>query len=558
MQGSDSMRARRLYAFSPNTSPALEDRIVLSNAGLMAPLAAEVVPISAAATQAEDFRFPTELSGRSPLMDELSGLMNLAFSNFAEDYRALRTSYFEAIGALSGTTENDNNDDENGEPNGAPAMPGQSPESLAESFHQAIRARAGQLREQVNSALDDVQGGGGMLNSFGRARVDQLAQELVNIDPIGVGQLNPAEYSLMGEYAIADGLFATRQFIQVYDAALFQTASGIFSGNIRFFRGGAMPTEALQQLSPAVEPVLEGLNEAYSGFVNGLRDFRSEYRDSIDDGENDDRFETFRTSVSERAEMLRGEAIDAINRPAGGAGVLSGFATDQLNQVQVLLASLPALGTTPLGAEAHAMLTEQVVGRSLNDMHALVQLYDMSLFTTALNFFNANPRFATQGAGSPGGSGGQVGTRAAQDGSEAVQGVPGVGVAAQTIGGGLGTIPGIGFGSPIGPSVPSGFGGTPFSPGAPPTSFFGPTPIGFNPSFGFGGLGGGFNFGRPTNFGTGFGFGGQPFRGLGPGGTQFGQSLGFGTGGAFGFGNQFGAVAGPGLGTGIGFGGFFL
>jgi hypothetical protein len=578
------MRSRRPIAFRPDTSPALEERIVLSEAGLVGPVVAQAAQMATTSEETDGFRFPTELPERSQLIDQLEARMNTLFATFAAEFRDLRSAYFENL-ATPTQPPGDDPGDEADDPVDLRAEPAPfSPEDLASTFHQAILERVGELRDEVNAALDEVQGGAGPLNNFGRARVEQLGHELVNLPAIGVGPLNTSEYAVLGEFAIADALAATKRFINVYDAALFQTASGFFSGALRFFRGGQRPAEQLAELSPVVGPVLDGLNESFGEFASDFRDYRSDYFDAIGNPNGGDSFESFRGQVAERAEALRTAAIEAMNQPAGGAGVLNTFATEQLNALQLNLANVPDVGTTAFGTLGHAALTEELIGRSVNDLRALVQLYDLSLFTTAMQFFEANPRFAMmgrpeQGFRAPMASGSALGSQSAAQtvgevnaaqlgggfggggfGPGGPVGVPGFGNR-PGLGGGFGG-GGFGPGGPVG--VPGfgnrpGLGGSPFSPGVPSQPFFGPRPAGYDPTLGFGGLGNGLvGFGRPVNFGTGFGFGGQTFPGLGQAGSLFGQSLGFGSGGAFGLGNSFGVVAGPGLGTGPGYGGFFL
>ncbi|MEW4569751.1 hypothetical protein AB1L88_17955 [Tautonia sp. JC769] len=558
------MRSRRPRAFRPENSPALEERVVLSEAGLLGPVAAQAAQMATTSEETDGFRFPTELPERSQLIDQLEARMNSLFATFAEDFRALRSDYFEGLATPTQPPGDDPGGDAD-DPIDLRAEPAPvTPESMASTFQQAVLDRVEGLRDDVNEALGEIQGGGGLLNNFGRARVEQLGQELVNIPGIGEGLLNTTEYAVISEFAIADALAATKRFINVYDAALFQTASGFFSGNLRFFRGGERPAEQLAELSPVVGPVLDGLNDSFASFASDFRDSRSDYFDSIGDQAGDDAFEAFRGQVAERAEDLRTAAIEAINQPAGGAGVLNSFATQQLNSLQLNLANVPDAGTTAFGTLGHAALTEDLIGRSVNDLRAMVQLYDLSLFTTAMQFFDANPRFAmmgrpAQGFGTPMGAAGGPGSQSA---AQTVSAGVGVGEAgAAQLGGGFG---GGGFGPGGLVGVPGygdrpGLGGSPFSPGVPAQPFFGPRPAGYDPTLGFGGLGNGLvGFGRPVNFGTGFGFGGQTFPGLGPAGSVFGQNLGFGSGGAFGLGNTFGVVAGPGIGTGPGFGGFFL
>lgn len=550
------MRSRRPLAFTPSTSPALEERVVLSESGLLGPA---VVQAATPNPQTDEFRFPTELPERSELLNELEARMNTLFATFAEDFRIMRSTFFEDLGNLMGNPGDSDGDDTAPIDLRAEQTP-MTPETLVASFHQAVLERVGELRDEVGDTLDDVQGGAGLLTTFARARVEQLGQELLNIPAPGIGPLNEAEYVVLGEYAIADALSATKQFINVYDAAIFQTASGFFSANLRFFRGGQRPAEQISDLSPAVGPVLDGLNGAFSAFATDVRDHRSAYLNALDPTTSDGAFDAFRGQVAERADVLRTEAIDAINEPAGGGGLLNVFVTEQLNALQRNLANVPSVGSTPFEPLGFSLLNEQVIGRSLNDMRATVQLYDNTLATTARRFFDAHARFA--GMGRPG-----QGLRT----QTAPMNVPGTQTAAQTageanaaqhggglVGGGFG--PGGLVGLP-GFGVRPGLGGSPFSPGTPVQPFFGPRPAGFDPALGFGGLGGGFTgFGRPVNFGTGFGFGGTTFPGLGPAGSLFGQSLGFGTPtSGFGLGNSFGVVAGPGIGVGRpAFGGFFL
>lgn len=560
------MRMRRPTKFNPSASFHLEDRVVLSDLGLSGPA---VVQVQTAAQTAggDDFRIPADSMRESPLVARVQGQINQAFGNFAQEYRALRSAYFSTLL----------------EPQADPSiLP--DPQTTLDNYRQGIRDQAARLGQDIQGVLDEVEGGAAVLDAYAAVRANQLAGELASVPGVGQGPFNPVEFATLGEQAINDANFAINQFVELYDSALYQTAAGIFSGNLRFFRGGPPASDGLPTLSPVVGQVQGEFNSAFAALADDFRQLRQGYYNDLASGDAD--FGAFQQVVAQRIEALRGQLFDAIEAPVGGSGSLQNFLTFQVQQFQQSFARLPAVGESGLTPDGFSAISEELIARSLNDAKAMVQLYDASLSTTALNFFAANPRVRALlgGAVRNLGAGQGVDVAAQVAGSAA-----GVGTARQ-LGGfdpGLGGVTG-GFGGLGG--IPTGLAGS-FTDrlGLGADSFFNTTPTGFDTGLGFGGLGtfgglnpglgvgvggtnsglagfnsglGGFNSGLTGlggNFSTGFGFGNAAFPGFGNAGLGFGNTVGFGTPtGGFGLGNGFGVVGGPGFGTGLGFGGFFF
>src|SRR5690606_34122429 len=129
-----------------------------------------------------------------------------------------------------------------------------------QSFRRSSAEQVGRLRDQLADTLDGIPGGAGILNDYVRARINQLGAELANLPPIGLGALNPAEFALFGEQAINDALVTTTRYVELYDGASFLTASGFFNGLIRLDPAGLRRGAEPPALSPAVGPVIDGLN----------------------------------------------------------------------------------------------------------------------------------------------------------------------------------------------------------------------------------------------------------------------------------------------------------
>jgi hypothetical protein len=576
--GKINMRANtsraKFRAFTPSGGFNLEDRVVLSDSGLTGPAIVQ----TAAQTSGDDldFRIPTDPLDRSPLVDQVQGQINQAFVDFAGEYRDLRLAYLTSV---------------LGEQPDAGILP--DARDAFSQYQEATREQVQQLRSGILDVLDNVEGGAAVLDTYAAVRAGQLGDELTSIPGVGEGPFNPVEFASLSEQAMADALFSINQFVELYDTALFQTASGIFSGNLRFFRGGDPSPEEVPLLSPIVGEVQGEFNSAFAALANDFRQLRTDSFNELGDGEADPN--AFRQQMANRIEALRVQLIDAIDSPTGGPGVLAVFLNTQINQFQQTFARLPVAGESGLTPDGYSALAEGIIARSLNDANAMVQLYDVSLATTAMNFFNANQDFRDLAnrlnAPFPGGGrpfSGGVGV-ASQTAGESVgtarQFGGGLGGGFGGIGGGLGGFDSVGG---FGGGVTGGFGGLggiptglagSYTDRLTPDSFFNTTPTGFDRGLGFGGLGGfgglssfgglgglgtGFDLGPVTSvggsaFGNGFGFGGTTFPGFGNAGLAFGNTVGFGTPGVgYGLGNGFGVVGGPGYGTGVGFGGFFF
>ncbi|QDV36121.1 hypothetical protein [Tautonia plasticadhaerens] len=580
-------RPRRPRTFTPSASFSLEDRVVLSDVGPAGPTIVQVQSAAQAdGDDGDDFRIPFDPQRQSALVGRVQAQISQAFDRFAVGYRTQRDAYFGAIASS--------------QPGGG-YLP-DTQEVLA-GYRQALGEQGRQLTSDILDVLDGVEGGAAVLDAYAAVRAGQLANELATIPGVGQGPLNPVEFATLGEQALNDASQAVNQFVALYDTALYQTAAGFFSGNLRFFRGGGLPTGERLGFSPIVGQLQDEFNSSYSTFADELRGLRQGYFAEDAAGEVD--FDAYRQDVADRLEALRGRLFESIQAPNGGPGGLEPFVTQQINQFQRAIAGLPAVGESGLTPDGYAAATEDLIARSLNDLRAMVQLYDVSIATTAMNFFMTNPQFRALagrlGGGAGGGVGGDVDTAAQVAGSS-------IGTARQfgTFNPGLGGVTG-GLGGLGG--IPTGLAGS-FTDrlGLGADSFFNTSPTGFDSTLGFGGLGtfgglrpvdtfgglGGFDsniggFGNNigglgglgsglggglgglgsgfgglsgfggSNFGNGFGFGGSTFPGLGAAGLNFGNTVGFGTPTAgFGLGNGFGVVGGPGFGNGLGFGGIFF
>lgn len=563
------MRRRRTFRFRPTGLDHLEDRTVMSAAATLSiAQATTTTPVTAGQSQQQS------------LVDQVLGQVYQEFTNFTNQYRQVRDTYFANVGTLTKALPSST----------TTTTTGTDPFA---TYQQQTQLLVGALTQQVLASINSPGGGAGPLVPYLQARLggDQvggLGHDLLDVTPVGTSGVTQGDLYQLSEQAITNALNATISAVQLYDAALYQVGNQFFSGQLQFRQlsntVGTNPGGTQQQQQSVADQVLVNVDNAFNTFVTQFQQVRANYLGQSSPGGSGTftnaagDVKAYNQAVSQLTTTLAQQVVAIVGAPVGGATLLTPYLQARLGGTQLGGLTQQLTNVTGVGASSggFTMATDQAIASALEATINSVRLYDYSLVLGAYELFNAAQagdfkalRATGRGnaAGMVGrgtGTGANVGAHYRSPGSGVAHAISGTarGNSVNTgVNAGVGVYPNNGTGTANGGMVTaqaytgpgsgysgygsfgsfggvSSFGSGPFTYGGSPLTYngvnfgntYGLTGTTTMPFFGYGGLGG---FAMTTT----------------PYFTGYGTGLGFGNGfGAYSIGN-------PGLG--YGFGGFY-